>query len=255
MNIQPEVFWFFAYASIFFRYLFFAGIGFLTFYVFSKNKWDWAKIQAQFPKDKDYRREVLYSLSSVAIFASIAWLLLVSPMREFTQIYDNISDFGWGYYGLSLVLMLVLHDTYFYWTHRLMHNRKIFKIAHSVHHKSHNPSPWAAYAFHPVEGVVEAGILLVIAFLMPVHKTALMLFFTFSIIFNVIGHLGYEIYPKGMNKHWLGQWINTSTNHNMHHKYGRHNYGLYFTFWDKMMGTTHPKYHEQFEEITARKAA
>lgn len=62
-----------------------------------------------------------------------------------------------------------------------------------------------------------------------------------------------ERFPKGTNKHWFGKWLNTSTNHNMHHKYGKGNYGLYFTFWDDLMGTTHPKYHETFENITVKK--
>ncbi len=253
MNPTMPFFWFFVYVSIFARYLIVAGIAFLIFYVFFKDRWSLVKIQERFPKKKDYIREVLYSISSVAIFASTAWILLASPVAEYTQIYFDFEERGGGYYGLSLVLMFVLHDTWFYWTHRIMHHPKLFKITHLVHHKSVNPSPWAAYSFHPIEGVIEAGILWLIAFLIPVHITALSFFFLFSIAYNVIGHLGYEIYPKGTNKHWLGKWLNTSTNHNMHHKFGRGNYGLYFTFWDHIMGTTHPKYHEVFEEITSRK--
>lgn len=88
---------------------------------------------------------------------------------------------------------------------------------------------------------------------MPFHPLALLVFFLFSFAYNVLGHLGYEVFPEGMNKHWLGRWINTSTNHNMHHKYSRGNYGFYFTFWDNLMGTTHHKYHETFEKITKRK--
>ncbi|RMG79910.1 MAG: sterol desaturase family protein [Bacteroidetes bacterium] len=254
-HFSSELFWLILFVSIFTRYFILAGAAFLVFYVLRKNKWAVAKIQNRFPGNADYRREVLYSLCSVAIFASTAWLLLKSPIAPYTHIYRDFSAYGTGYFIGSIFFMMVLHDTYFYWTHRLLHHPKLFKISHLIHHKSHNPSPWAAYAFHPVEGVVEAGILWVIAFSIPVHVGALSLFFFFSIAFNVLGHLGYEIFPKGMDKHWLGQWINTSTNHNMHHKYGRHNYGLYFTFWDKMMGTTHPRYHETFEEVTRRRSA
>ncbi len=35
--------------------------------------------------------------------------------------------------------------------------------------------------------------------------------------FNVMGHLGYEIFPLWLHKTWLGHWFNTSTHHNMHH--------------------------------------
>ena len=68
-----------------------------------------------------------------------------------------------------------------------------------------------------------------------------------------MGHLGYEIFPKGMNRHWLGKWINTSVNHNMHHKYFHGNYGLYFTFWDRLMGTTRSDYDKVFDEVVKRR--
>ncbi|MBA3898994.1 MAG: sterol desaturase family protein [Bacteroidetes bacterium] len=39
------------------------------------------------------------------------------------------------------------------------------------------------------------------------------------------------------SKSKIGKWQNTSTNHNIHHQYSKSNYGLYFTFWDSLMGT------------------
>ena len=96
-----------------------------------------------------------------------------------------------------------------------MHHPKLFKYFHLVHHKSTNPSPWAAYAFHPLEGIVEAGVIIPMVFLFPVHPRAVLLFLFFMIIYNVYGHLGFELFPKGFNKHWLGRWMSTSVNHNM----------------------------------------
>jgi sterol desaturase/sphingolipid hydroxylase (fatty acid hydroxylase superfamily) len=68
-------------------------------------------------------------------------------------------------------------------------------------------------------------------------------------LYNVYGHLGFEIYPKGLNKHWLGRWMNTSVNHNMHHQFFKGNYGLYFTFWDRVMNTLDKDYENNFERI------
>jgi len=123
----------------------------------------------------------------------------------------------------------------------------LFNIFHLVHHKSTNPSPFAAYAFHPLEAILEAGIFVVFLFTLPVHFYHLFFFFLFMIIYNVYGHLGWELYPKGFSKHWLGKWINTSVNHNLHHQYFKGNYGLYFLFWDRLMGTIRPDYDEKFE--------
>ena len=50
----------------------------------------------------------------------------------------------------------------------------------------------------------------------------------------------------------LRKWINTSVNHNLHHQYFKGNYGLYFLFWDRMMGTIRSDYDERFEEVKTR---
>jgi len=77
------------------------------------------------------------------------------------------------------------------------------------------------------------------------------------LIFYVIkkSHLGYELYPTGFSKSRSGRWINTSVNHNFHHQFFKGNYGLYFLWWDRWMGTLRPDYDQRFDEIKAQKAA
>src|SRR5690606_18739720 len=129
---------------------------------------------------------------------------------------------------------------------RFMHLPGMFRLFHKTHHLSHNPTPWTAYAFNPLEALVEACITPVIAFAFPVHIHVILGFFIFQIFFNVYGHLGFELYPKGFHKTRIGRWLNTSVGHNMHHKYFRNNYGLYFLFWDRIMNTLDKRYDEQF---------
>jgi uncharacterized protein (DUF2147 family) len=38
----------------------------------------------------------------------------------------------------------------------------------------------------------------------------------------------------------------------MHHEYFHYNYGLYFSWWDRLMRTEHQKYHEAFDEVKSR---
>ena len=235
------------------KYFFIAGPAFLIFYVLLRKKVSYKKIQSRFPKWTDYGREIFFSTLSVIIFSfPPLFLLYVDSIRPHTTFYENIADYGWIYFICAFPIMVILHDTYFYWVHLLMHHPKLFKVFHLVHHKSHNPSPWAAYAFHPLEAFVEAFIFVIFLFTIPVHTVHLMLFFIFSLVYNVYGHLGFELYPKGFNKHWLGKWLNTSVAHNMHHKYFKGNYGLYFTFWDRWMGTLNENYDTVFDEVTKR---
>ena len=235
------------------RYLVLSGLAFLIWYVLLRNRIINKKIQQRFPKFNDYAREIGYSILTVLIMSFIPALILGSPeIARHTLFYRTISDHGWVYFFCAFPLMALLHDTYFSWIHRLMHHPAIFRFVHLIHHKSVNPSPFAAYSFHPLEAVLEAGIFVVFVFTIPVHLFHLFFFFLFMIIYNVYGHLGWELYPRGFSRHWLGRWINTSVNHNMHHQYFKGNYGLYFLFWDRLMGTIRTDYEERFDEVKSR---
>ena len=235
------------------RYFIFAGFFYLFFYVWKNRKYWYAKIQERYPENKHIFREIFYSLLTMFIFGAIIILVIVAGKNGLTRVYAPIGQFGYPYFIFSIVLMILMHDTYFYWTHRLMHWKPIFKIAHKTHHLSTNPTPFAAYAFHPIEAVVEVGIIPFIAFTIPFHMDALGIFSVYAILLNVIGHLGFELFPKGFTTHRLFKWHNTSTHHNMHHRLVKCNYGLYFNIWDRLMKTNHPEYEKSYEEVVKKR--
>lgn len=235
--------------NITFRYFLIAGLAFLIFHIILKKPFHIRRIQSKFPKITDYGRDIIYSLLTVLIFATMATIVFLG-VYPYTNMYRDINEYGMAYYWLTIVLMFFIHDTYFYWMHRLMHYPKLFKHVHLIHHKSTNPSPWTSYAFHPFEAVIEAGIMPLIAFTLPVHPSALVLFLLLQFIYNVYGHLGYELYPKNFHKSMIGRWINTGTAHNLHHKHFTGNYGLYFLIWDRTMGTLRENYDSEYEKVT-----
>lgn len=238
---------------IFLRYLILAAIAYLIYYVVMKKRWQFKKIQLKFPSLKDYSREIMYSIFTAFIFAGVGYIVFATPIARFTKVYYDIHEYSTGYFYLSIFMIILSHDTYFYWTHRIMHRKSIYKIVHRVHHLSVNPSPWAAMAFHPIEAVIEAGIIVFVAFLFPVHPLAIGIFLLFMMLYNVYGHLGYELYPQGFSRTWIGKWINTSVNHNLHHQHFNGNYGLYFLFWDRFMNTLQPEYDDKFDEVKSRR--
>lgn len=236
------------------KYFFISLPFFLVYYVFLRKRLSYKKIQAKFPRLKDYARELGFSTLSVIIFSVPPLIMLYSDaIRPHTTFYTHIDEHGKAYFVLAFPLMLLIHDTYFYWAHRIMHHPWLFKMVHLIHHKSTNPSPWAAYAFHPFEAIVESLIFIIFLFTIPVHSVHLMLFFVFSLVYNVYGHLGFEIYPEGFNKNWFGKWMNTSVSHNLHHQYFKGNYGLYFIIWDRLMGTLRSDYDTSFDNLKLRK--
>ncbi|CAN5610671.1 sterol desaturase family protein [soil metagenome] len=237
---------------IFVRYVILASIAFFIFYYLKKNAWSFKKIQKKFPAFSDYQREFLYSVSTAVIFAGMGYLFFLGPSAKYTMVYKDIREHSLTYFFFSVALTLLIHDTYFYWTHRLMHHPKLFRYFHKVHHLSTNPSPWAAMAFHPLEAIVEFGIVVVVSFLFPIHPLAIALFLVIMMIYNVYGHLGYELYSKGFSQNRIGKWVNTSINHNQHHEHFTGNYGLYFLWWDRWMGTLRKDYDQKFEEVKTR---
>lgn len=252
MNMSSN-YWF-LFTVVFLRYLILAAVAFLIYYQIFRSRWVFRKIQKVFPKPTDYQREFIYSVITSFIFAGVGYLVFGTSFRTLTFVYTDIAQYGQVYFWISILVMLVIHDTYFYWTHRAIHHPLLFKYFHKVHHLSTNPSPWAAFAFHPLEAIVEAGIVILLVLIMPVHPLALMLFLLIMMIINVYGHLGYELYPRGFSKSRIGKWVNTSVNHNQHHQYFKGNYGLYFLWWDRWMGTIRADYDKQFDEVKNRVA-
>ena len=231
-----------------------AGGAWLLAYVFFKKRWWLRKVIQRDPRPSDVRREIGGSLLAGGIFGLTAVGTLWLRELGWTQIYSEIDAHGWVWFWSSIVIAIIVHDAYFYWTHRLMHHRALFRWFHRVHHESKNPSPWASYCFGPLEAVVQAGIMPLLLIALPMHLLAFGVFMGWQIMVVVLGHTGYECFPPWLMDLWLGKLLNTPTNHVQHHEKLRCNYGLYLNLWDRLMGTNHRDYESRFREVTTRAA-
>jgi sterol desaturase/sphingolipid hydroxylase (fatty acid hydroxylase superfamily) len=187
-------------------------------------------------------RELFASIGPVLVFGLFVPVLFLFGLGKYTQFYRHIDERGWPYFFLSIILLMLIQDTWFYWAHRLMHHRRLFRWFHLKHHRSTNPNPWSTYSMSMLEALLLSGVNLIVLFVIPASGAALLFVGWLNIIYGVYGHMGYELYPSSIAGHWLGRWINTSTAHNAHHAQGRYNYGYYFLFWDRLMGTVDPQY-------------
>jgi Delta7-sterol 5-desaturase len=184
------------------------------------------------------RREIWWSLLSAGIYGAPAGLVAWGWQHHgWTLVYTRVSDYPLWYLPLSVLLYLLAHDTWFYWTHRWMHAPKPFKIAHAVHHASRPPTAWAAMSFHPWEALTGAIVIPALVFLIPIHVGALGVVLTVMTIMGVTNHMGWELFPKAIVNGALGNWLITASHHQRHHAEYRCNYGLYFRHWDRFCGT------------------
>ncbi|MCA6437106.1 MAG: sterol desaturase family protein [Bacteroidetes bacterium] len=200
-----------------------------------------------------FKHDLGFSAITFLIFAIMDVCFLYLESKGYTRIYFNISDYGYLWLGVSFFIVLFIDDMFFYWSHRAMHTPSLYKFFHKVHHESTDPSPLTAFAFHPSEAVIEQLMHVVLPFLLPLNFWLIIAWQIFSMLNNVLAHLGYEIYPKGWVKFPLLQFKTASTHHNMHHQLFNGNYALYFTWWDKWMGTEFKDYETRHEQIFERK--
>ena len=162
--------------------------------------------------------------------------------------FSEWSAYSLWYLPVSLLIAMLIHETYYYWLHRWMHRPKIYRLVHKWHHDSIETTSFTAFSFHPIESILQALMIPVLIIFLPMHLSVLLLFLIIMTISATINHAGIEIYPASFNRHWLGKWIIGATHHDLHHKQFRYNFGLYFTFWDRWMKTESPESDQWFEK-------
>ena len=184
------------------------------------------------------RREIAWSLASAAIYGLPAGIVAWGwQARGWTRIYMDVDAWPLWWLPASFLVYLLLHDTWFYWTHRWMHRPAIFRLAHSVHHASRPPTAWAAMSFHPIEAVTGALVIPALVFLIPVHVAVLGLVLLTMTVMGITNHMGWELFPASLVHSRAGRWLITASHHHRHHEQYKCNYGLYFRHWDHFCGT------------------
>lgn len=232
------------------RYLIAAGV--LTAILLLVRTWaNNRRIQSRRATRKDYAREFFSSIRTVLVFAFTTLATLVG--REMGWIKLELDQATVATLIWQFVLIVLVHDAYFYWIHRWMHSKRMFRATHLHHHKSRTPTPWTAYSFSTAEAFLEAlyvPLFLYFTSFMGVAYAgfAVLLFMWHQIVRNTMAHAGVELFPAGWVDNPLTSWISTTTHHDLHHSVGTYNFGFYFTWWDRWMGTEHPRYKEEFRK-------
>jgi lathosterol oxidase len=224
-------------AIIALRYVLISGLFYWLLWTRDPPRVRAMKLMQGSPRPGAMLNEIRWSLIASFIYAAPAAVVLELWQLGGTAIYNDLAEYPLWYLPLSIGIYLFAHDTYFYWTHRLMHLKRVFPVMHRVHHESRPPTPWAAFSFHPYESVLGAVFLPVLALVVPIHVGAILFILTVMTLAAVFNHSGYEVFPRWWLKGLPGRHLITAAHHDLHHKHFNCNYALYFRFWDKWMGT------------------
>ena len=149
-----------------------------------------------------------------------------------------------------------LHDAWFYWTHRLLHTKLLYRRVHYIHHQSTVPTAFTGYSFHIIEAMIVFANEIFVCFLFPMHIGVHRVYHMYMTVIHNGGHAGYEIAPYIPSAEGIlhalctvvcgvsrkSPLLNTVRHHDMHHKFPQVHFSLYMTHWDWLMGTEHPEY-------------
>jgi len=234
------------------RYLLMALPSFALGYLLFRRALLPRRLDSRTPSARQLLRELGLSLSSSVVFAGIevgvVSLSLAGVMR--LRILEPAP--GALTIVLSVLVLVALHDAYFYWSHRFLHWGPMFRTIHHAHHRSTHPTPLAAFAFHPVEAAIQYAFVPLVALVAPLHVVTLLVFGMVMSALNVYGHGGIELSPRAFVHTGIGRYLLTPTHHGLHHSSIVYNYGFYSNVWDRMMGTNHPGYERVFDEVCER---
>jgi len=252
--LTDQSFWLhclFFFGVILARYFLIAGGTYFLFYSFLGKLVPKRGLRLKPPVWNSIKRDIELSVLSGVVFALCA-ALISKYYWQVTLLYSSLSEYGLWYLGVSYVAVLIFQDMYFYFMHRMFHHPWFFRWLHRGHHYSGDPTPWTSFAFDPLEAILQASFFLIIIFIVPLHFITLLTILMTMTVWAVLNHLGFEVFPPSFPRHWLGRWFIGSTHHSIHHRKYTVHYGLYFTFWDKLLATNDPSYEQEFDS-TLRK--
>ena len=234
------------------RYATFAIGTWLLLWVLLEARLRRLRIRSRKPPTRQLLVEFAVSLRSMAVFTTVGLSMVLLSRAGLMPGPGIAVRYGRAWASVSFLLMVVGHDTYFYWTHRAMHDPRLFRWFHERHHRSHNPSPFTAYSFKMTEAAIQAAFVPLWMTAVPTTWAVGGLFMLHQIARNTLGHGGYELFPAGRDDRPLLDFLTTVTHHDLHHTSPHWNYGLYFTWWDRLMGTEHPEYHVRYAAVARR---
>ncbi|KAF5021693.1 hypothetical protein F66182_6250 [Fusarium sp. NRRL 66182] len=216
--------------------LFIAGFGAAAIYVIS------AALSYYFVFDRrleyhprflknQIKQEIQSSFYAIPIIDLLTLPFFLGEVRGHSLLYTRVDEYGWWWLGVSTIFYMVFNDIGIYWIHRLEHHPSVYKYVHKPHHKWIIPTPWAAIAFHPVDGYLQSLPYHVFVYICPMQKHLYMFLFVCVQIWTILIHDGDMI-----TGHWLEKFINSPAHHTLHHMFFTCNYGQYFTwadnYWD-----------------------
>lgn len=184
-------------------------------------------------------------LSGVVIWTAIEVVVLWAFANGYAP-WISFAGNPWYLAGLALVVPII-HEFHFFCIHRLIHTPFLYKLVHSVHHNSVNPSPWSSLSMHPVEHFAYFSTMFY-HLVIPSNPILALYQLHYAAYGAIPGHVGFDKVEVG-DEHLVDSHAYA---HYLHHKYFEVNYGDALIPLDKWFGTWHDGSAEGEARMQAR---
>jgi sterol desaturase/sphingolipid hydroxylase (fatty acid hydroxylase superfamily) len=185
-------------------------------------------------------RQSVRSLLSVSLMFSIGHVLYDRFHIGFAAWPTSI----WSV-ALSLLLSMLAYDAWFYWMHRLIHAKPLYRKIHRWHHLSLPSVSWSNNSDTLLDNLFLQSYWMFAHLIIPIAPAVLLFNKLYDQISGVIGHSGVE-HGGGMT--WPPSPMISVTHHDQHHRFFNCNYATHFTLWDRLMGTLHHTHDAELKE-------
>jgi len=206
-------------------FLVLSSLSYWVFFIWKKNRFN-----PNYVADRDEIRMAirwgfLNIVGNAVMTAPFHWLIAAGH----TRVYFDMGAYPLWWTACSVLCMLAVTETLIYWIHRGLHVSPLYQWFHEPHHRYERPMSWAGLAFNPLDSFAQAIPHHICVLLFPVHIGVYLVSVTFVTIWAVSIHDRVSVVTH--------PWINYTGHHSIHHRDYDHNFGQFFTFWDRIGGS------------------
>lgn len=177
------------------------------------------------PPDAALSREARRELLLAHLFFPVAVYFAVHPLWTLAGGGMLLRSPPLWIFALQLVAFILIQDTIFYWSHRLLHTRWLFRRVHYRHHRFRVVRGESAEFAHPLEALFNFVALFAGPVALGSPFPVFAVWMVVRIAETVEAHSGYV-------------FTEVSRRHAFHHLHAQRGcYGSFVSLWDFAMGT------------------
>jgi len=156
------------------------------------------KFNTNMPDPSQHERDRFWTFVGFAISAYLECILVEATLNRRGEKNYDATSFSAAFVAVATFSVPWFREVHFYFSHRALHLRTLYKYIHSLHHKSINTAVWSGLAMHPLEHLVYFTCLVPYAIMLYLSNGAWYAAIPFyyaklhSELSPIMGHHGFE---------------------------------------------------------------